>query len=108
MTIPDITRLTGVVAASISDIERGRIANPSIFAMHKISKALRVDINYFLDEEKDNRGSIESLLLRDEYARFIRDENFARYFAIAQKAFEAGINPDVLEKMVEVLCQKEN
>jgi len=93
LTIPDLTKLTGVTAATISDIERGRIANPSVYSIHKIARALQVDISYLLEDDRDVLQKFRSY-----------NEKFQEYFDVALKAFNLGVSPQVLEKMIEALA----
>lgn len=110
MTIPEVSRLTGVVAATISDVERNKITSPSVFTVQKIARALRVDLAYLLEGEANFNEQIDPKkilpLLKSECLKLLQDEKFQDYFAVTQKAYAAGIDHDLLDKMVDVLVLK--
>lgn len=107
ITIPEINRLTGVGVGTIGDLERGRIANPGVFTLLKICKALRVNISYFLEDDINYTPGVDvnkaKYLLKEEYVHLFEDDRFKDYLAVTQKAFGAGIKSDTLDKLVDVL-----
>lgn len=110
MTIPEVSRLAGVVVATISDVERSKITSPSVFTVQKIAKALNVNLSYLLEDEAHFTEQIDPQkilpLLKNEYLQLLQDEKFQDYFAVTQKAHAAGIDPGLLDKMVDVIVLK--
>lgn len=110
MTLPEVARLTGLMAATLSDIERSRIVSPSVFTVQKIARALNVDLSFLLEGEANFSEQIDPRkilpLLKNEYLQLLQDEKFQGYFAVAQRAYTSGIDPDLLDKMVDVIALK--
>lgn len=102
MTINDITRLTDVSVGIVGDIERGKVANPGVYTLHKISRALRVNINYFLDDPAAP-GNADALLSMGEYVQLLRNDNAREYLDATIKAFNAGVRPETLSLLIDAI-----
>ncbi len=110
LSLTELSRLSGVPIGSLGDVERGRATNPSFVSVVKICKALGVSPLVLLEED-DSMYAIDSdvrdvsYLFDIDYLTMFRDRQFQRFLQIIQRAYDAGINPETLGKLVNVLIE---
>lgn len=111
MSLAEVSRLSGVPIGSIGDIERGRATNPSFVSVARICRALNISPALLL-EEMDQDFAVDSdiedisYLYNIEYLNLFRDYRFKKYFEITKQAYNAGIKPEALAGLVDVLISQ--
>lgn len=110
MSLTDLSKLSGVPIGSIGDVERGRATNPSFMSVVKICKALGVSPLVLLGED-DSMYALDSdvrdisYLFDLDYLTLFRDRQFQKFLEVIQRAYDAGIKPETLGKLVDVLIE---
>lgn len=102
----DMHRISGLSVSYIRQIESGTTANPSLFTIATIARALNVSVLYFLDDQEYSEAceTKDIKLLHDlDFLDMARSPEFQKYLSVMNKAYSTGVSPEKLSQMIELL-----
>jgi transcriptional regulator with XRE-family HTH domain len=113
LTLRELNNLTNISISFLSDIENRR-RNPSIDTLKIISKALNVEVSYFLDEDSSSTKNNNILDNFPMVPKHFTDPEEARKYVMKHQIFAyGGFNPakmsdeDILNFANEMINQAE-
>jgi transcriptional regulator with XRE-family HTH domain len=96
---PTIERLGGAPYSTVQCIESGKSKDPRTSNLYQICKVLKISISFLLNDDEDL-----DFIYKNEYQKILKDENFHKYFEIAQIAFNKGVSPKTLKGLIQTLA----
>lgn len=102
----DVHRTSGVSTSYIRDIESGGVPHPSLFRIAAIARALNVSVLYFLNDQEYTEAceTKDIKLLHDlDFLDMARSPEFQRYLSVMNQAYSAGVSPEKLIQMIDLL-----
>jgi len=101
LTTEELARLLDVSQSYISHVENNRrlLGRSRIVAL---AKALDTPVEFFL---RDDILTPEDLLMNDKAKSLLIGSRYVNYFVAVDKAVEADISPEELEKAIEFIKQ---
>lgn len=97
----ELSERSGVARSLISQLETGKRQSTGMDTIYRLAKALDVPLSYFFNNESESvpyKGS------NDYQDLFIREENLS-YLHILQKAQMAGLTPDLLDEVIDLIIR---
>jgi len=104
ITLVELSKLSGVLASTLSDIERGKIKNPAFSTIEKISLALKVSPLYFCEDLPQTMRESEKIAIlfpEDEKEILLNNKNIIPYLGIVFKAYKRGIPAETLNSIID-------
>ena len=98
----ELSRKAKLSPGLISEIINGRNKKPSLTSLEKISEALGIGINFFLEEDVIGPTQILSHLTKDEI-KFVMNENHTPFIELTKKAVENGVTEEQFKYLLKAL-----
>lgn len=97
----DLEEITGISNSALSDIENNK-KNPRAATVQKLCKAFKIDqIFFYLPDARLPEDLLPKL--DEQTKQFLMNTENTPYIVLSKKAYESGIPPETLEKMLQLL-----
>lgn len=100
----ELSERSGVSRSIISELISGKRDTMNTDTLIKLARALNVHPNYFLEENTIGPAVILEHLDRKN-VEFVAEEKSAPYIVLSRRAAEAGIEPEQIEKLIDILIE---
>lgn len=100
----ELSERSGVARSLISQLETGKRQSTGMDTIYRLAKALDVPISYFFADESDTESQAPYKSSKDNQNLLIREENQS-YLHILQKAQMAGLSPDLLDELIDLIIR---
>lgn len=98
----ELSRISGVPLTTILGISKGQRKNPGVDVIEKLSAGLRVSPVYFFS---DRANKLDALDLPEDLKKLIIKEEFLPYLAMGEKAYNADIPHDILQRIIDSILE---
>ncbi len=106
----ELSQRSGVARSLISQLETGKRLSTGIDTIRRLAQALEISPSVFLN----NESTLENVLnyehsseprYNNEPSSFIVKEESQTYLRLVQKAKKAGLSPDLLEELIDLIVK---
>ncbi len=106
----ELSQRSGVARSLISQLETGKRMSTGIDTIRRLAQALEISPSVFLNSE----SALEHVLNyersleprdNDQLSPFIVREENQTYLRLVQKAKKAGLSPDLLEELLDIIVR---
>ena len=106
----ELSQKSGVARSLISQLETGKRLSTGIDTIRRLAQALGISPSFFLNSE----STLEHVLNyersseppdNDDPSSFIVREESQTYLRLVQKAKKAGLSPDLLEELIDLIVR---
>jgi transcriptional regulator with XRE-family HTH domain len=105
LSMMEVAEKTGLHQSNISDLETGKTKNPRPETVEKLCQGLKINEEYFyLENSRLPTDVLPPLPAKTE--KFIMDGENIPYLIVSEKAKEAGLSPETLEKLIDLYAKK--
>lgn len=100
----ELSERSGVARSLISQLETGKRQSTGMDTIYRLAKALDVPLTYFFSDESPSASQAPYESTNDFQNCFIKEEN-QPYLHILQKAKMAGLTPDLLDELIDLIIR---
>lgn len=100
----ELSERSGVARSLISQLETGKRQSTSMDTVYRLAKALNVPVTSILTEESSTTLP-KSYNQTNEFSGLIINEENLPYLHTLQKAQMAGLTPDLLNELIDLLLR---
>lgn len=100
----ELSERSGVARSLISQLETGKRLSTGMDTIYRLAKALDVPLTYFFTDESSPVSQALYESTNDYQHHFIKEEN-QPYLHILQKAKMAGLTPDLLDELIDLIIR---
>lgn len=106
----ELSQRSGVARSLISQLETGKRLSTGIDTIRRLAQALEISPSVFLNSESTlehiwNYERSSEPQDSDELSSFIIREESQTYLRLVQKAKKAGLSPDLLEELIDLIVR---
>ncbi|WP_088228873.1 helix-turn-helix transcriptional regulator [Desulfosporosinus sp. FKB] len=110
LSAKELSIRSGVARSLISQLETGKRQSTGIDTISRLALALEVSPTVFLSSDSlptslANLGTSEDSQNNQEPTQFTLKEESRPYLRVVQKAEEAGLSPDLLEDLLDIIVK---
>lgn len=99
----ELSERSGVARSLISQLETGNRKSTSVDTIYRLAKALDAPLSYFVSDEPCVDYSATYKQAHDSH--WVMNEESLPYLNTIQKAKKAGITPDLLDQLIDVILR---
>lgn len=104
LSAAELSQISGVARSLISQLESGKRQSTSIDTVYRLAKALNVSVASLLIEEPSIPPAI-AYKQNDKKSPLYLKEHYSAYLPTLQKAEEAGLTPELLGSLIDVIAR---
>ncbi|MGC7870020.1 helix-turn-helix domain-containing protein [Desulfosporosinus sp. SYSU MS00001] len=110
LSAKELSKRSGVARSLISQLETGKRQSTGIDTISRLALALEVPPTVFLSSESiqaplSNLRTSEGSYGNEDLINFTIKEESRPFLRLAQKAEEAGLSPDLLEDLLDIIVK---
>lgn len=101
----ELSERSGVARSLISQLETGKRQSTGMDTVYRLAKALDVPLSCFFTDESDSVSQAPYKSVNDSHQFFIKEEENLSYLHTLQKAQMAGLTPDLLDELIDLIIR---
>lgn len=106
LSAAELSKQSGVARSLISQIESGKRQSTSIDTVYRLAKALDVPVASLLSEVPSSQ-LITYKSNDKQFPHYFKEQDLA-YLPTLQKAKEAGLTPELLDELIDIILRMQN